>query len=349
MTRTSVCQYQDQAVESDKIQTLLKAGMAAPSAMNAQPWHFVVVTDKEQLKAIAEATPNAGMAAEAPLAIVVCGDMSKVGKDANKDFWIQDVSAASENILLAAHALGLGAVWTGTWPRQERSQKISDLLKLPDHFIPFNTIVIGYPAESPAVKDKFKAENISYNVFGGTNGSAVAVIPSTKEEGFKEFNVREDWRANGFNWLLGSGVILCAGDNQKSNAMTIGWGGIGTLWSKDAITVYVAQGRYTHEFMERSKYFTVMTFKDQKILQYMGSHSGRDGDKAKALGLHVAYTDNGTPYYEEADMVIEARIMYGRIFDEAAFKDDVPKKLYSNFPAGLHSEYIGEVVKAMKK
>lgn len=166
---------------------------------------------------------------------------------------------------------------------------------------------------------------------------------------FREFSVRDDFCENGFDWLRGPGALLCAGDKQQSNAMTIGWGAIGTLWGKDAITVYVAQSRYTHEFMERAKYFTVMTFSDRRIPDYMGTHSGRDGDKAKALGLHVAYTENGTPYYEEADMVIEARIMYDRIFDASAFKDDVPKNLYADFPAGLHSEYIGEVVKAMRK
>lgn len=170
MTRTSIRAYQDKAVESDKIETLLRAGMAAPTAMNKQPWHFIVVTDKNTLKAIAEATPNAGMAAQAPLAIVVCGDMSKAAQDANKDFWIQDVSAVSENILLAAHALGLGAVWTGTWPRMERCAKIQKLLKTPDHIVPFSTMVIGYPAENPTPKDKFKTENISYNVYGGKSG-----------------------------------------------------------------------------------------------------------------------------------------------------------------------------------
>ena len=92
-----------------------------------------------------------------------------------------------------------------------------------------------------------------------------------------------------------------------------------------------------------------MQFADVKVIQYMGKHSGRDGDKAKALGLHVAYTKNGTPYFKEADAVIECEIMYGAPFEEKNFRNDVPKKTYSNFPAGIHSMYIGEVVGAWKK
>ena len=115
------------------------------------------------------------------------------------------------------------------------------------------------------------------------------------------------------------------------------------------VTVYVAEARYTHEVIEKSDYFTIMTFKDRKVLDYMGSHSGRDGDKAAALGLHVAYTDNGTPYYEEAECVIECKIMYSQPFDPANFKDEVPHEFYDGFSAGYHSFYIGKVVKALKK
>ena len=88
--------------------------------------------------------------------------------------------------------------------------------------------------------------------------------------------------------------------------------------------------------------------KDSKVLNYMGTKSGRDGDKAQALGLHIAYTANGTPYYTEATMVIECKIMYAAPFDPQNFKSDVPKKVYGN-PAGIHSMYIGEVVNAWKK
>jgi flavin reductase (DIM6/NTAB) family NADH-FMN oxidoreductase RutF len=103
--------------------------------------------------------------------------------------------------------------------------------------------------------------------------------------------------------------------------------------------------------MDRSEYFTVMAFDvaHSNVLNYMGRQSGRDGDKAKALGLHTAYTENGTPYYTEAEMVIECRIMYAAPFDPQYFKSDAPKNMYRNFHAGVHTMYIGEVVNAWRK
>lgn len=167
-TRSSVRSYIDKPVEDGKIDTLLHAGMAAPSAVNRQPWEFVVVNDRKLLQQIAQLTPNAAMASEAPLAIVACGDMSKYKPDENRlrEFWVQDLSAATENILLQAHALGLGAVWTGTYPSEERCAAISQLLKLPEHIVPLCTIVIGYPKGEQHPKDKWNAENVSYNYFG---------------------------------------------------------------------------------------------------------------------------------------------------------------------------------------
>jgi nitroreductase len=106
----------------------------------------VVVTDRAQLKELAKANPYAGMVAKAPLAIVVCGDLKKALDGEAREFWVQDCSAATENILLAANAMGLGAVWTGTYPNQERCKDVSAILKLPNHLVPLNTIVIGYPA-----------------------------------------------------------------------------------------------------------------------------------------------------------------------------------------------------------
>jgi len=169
-------------------------------------------------------------------------------------------------------------------------------------------------------------------------------------EGLKDYDIETDFNENAFNYFMkNGGRILAAGNKEKSNAMTIGWGGLGELWGKKVVTVYVAKGRYTHQFMEESPYFTVMEFSDPNIAQYMGSHSGRDEDKAAALGLHTAYTDNGTPYYEEADAVMECRLMYKEEFRPANFTDDVPRNLYKDFKPGLHTMYIGEVVKAMKR
>ena len=165
MTRTSVRSYASRPVEREKIDTLLHAGMAAPTAMNRQPWHFVVVDDRQLLAAIAKATPNAGMAKDAPLAIVVCGDKDKFAEGGARDMWSQDVSAATENILLQAHAMGLGAVWTGTFPSEERMNAVASLLNMPDNLIPFCTVVIGYPKDDAAPKDKWSEENVSYNRF----------------------------------------------------------------------------------------------------------------------------------------------------------------------------------------
>jgi len=346
LARTSIRSYQDRPVEQDKIEKLLRAGMAAPSAVDRRPWHFIVVTDREVLNGLAQANPNAGMAARAPLAIVVCGDKTKALTRV-PDYWVQDVSAATENILLAAQGMGLGAVWTGTYPNTERVEKVAKVVNLPEHIIPFCTIVIGYPEKYQAPKDKWDEGNISYNTFGGAK-------PAVEEPArtFHEFTVTEDFMLNPFNYFTQpGGLLMCAGDKNKSNAMTIGWGALGTLWGHGTptVTVYVAEKRFTHQFMEQCEYFTIMTFKDQNVLEYMGTRSGRDGDKAAALGLHVAYTENGTPYYQEAECVIECKTMYGDDFDPEKFRDEIPNKFYSRFNAGFHSFYIGKVVKAMKK
>lgn len=161
-TRTSIRDYEARPVEKEKVEKMLRAAMAAPTAMNKQPWHFVVVDQRSVLDSLADANPNAKMLLKAPLAIVVCGDMNKVIEGGGRDFWIQDASAATENLLLAAHAMGLGAVWTGAYPSEERSKAISATLSLPDNLVPLNMIVIGYPVEHPQPKDKFKEENITF-------------------------------------------------------------------------------------------------------------------------------------------------------------------------------------------
>lgn len=186
--------------------------------------------------------------------------------------------------------------------------------------------------------------------------SSILILPMLEgasaqtENGFKEIDVLNNFELNPFSYFVDA-PILAAGGKDSYNAMTIGWGGMGTLWGRNrpVVTVYVAPGRFTHRFLEKSKYFTVMQFCDIKVIEYMGSHSGRNGDKAKALGLHVAYTRNGTPYFKEADAVIECGIMYGAPFDAKNFRNGVPKKTYRSFPAGIHSMYIGEVVGAWKK
>lgn len=165
MTRTSIRSFTDRAVSADTIEMLLRAGMAAPTAVNKQPWHFVVVNDRAKLDELGGNGRQSQMWKESPLAIVVCGDMEKAVEGPAQAFWIQDCSAATENILLAAHALGLGAVWTGCYPMEERIANVSHVLNLPENIIPLCVIVMGYPNESPAPKDKWKPENVTYNAF----------------------------------------------------------------------------------------------------------------------------------------------------------------------------------------
>ena len=165
MTRTSIRSFTDRAVSADTVEMLLRAGMAAPTAVNLQPWHFVVVNDRAKIDELGGNGRQSQMWHESPLVIVVCGNMEKAMEGVGQAFWVQDCSAATENILLAAHALGLGAVWTGCYPIEDRVANISQVLGLPEHIVPLCAIVMGYPNESPQPKDKWKPENVSYNGF----------------------------------------------------------------------------------------------------------------------------------------------------------------------------------------
>ena len=169
---------------------------------------------------------------------------------------------------------------------------------------------------------------------------------------FRDINVLEGFRCNPFQFFTPDGLLLAAGDSTQSNAMTISWGALGTLWGGlevPTVTVYVAEKRYTKQFMDRARHFSVMQMPDEHVLSYMGSHSGRNGDKALALGLHTLYTENGTPYYQEADLVLECRVLYSAPFAPERFKDDIPRKFYANFESGLHTLYIGVVERALRK
>ena len=158
----------DRLVEPEKIDRLLEAALLSPSSKNLKPWRFVVVRDRETLLKLSSAKPQgASFLKHAALAIVVCGDMSKALEGDARAFWVQDCSAATENILLAAHALGLGAVWTGLYPNMERVDAVSEVLSLTDNIIPLCTVVIGHPAEQPQPKDKWNPDNVSYNGCGG--------------------------------------------------------------------------------------------------------------------------------------------------------------------------------------
>jgi nitroreductase len=159
-TRRSVRRYKDQPVAEELVRKLLAAAMSAPSARNAQPWQFVVIDDGRILADIAEINPNAQMARQAPLGILVCGDLAL---EKSPGYWVVDCSAAVENILLAAHALGLGAVWTGVFPREERIEGLRKLLSLPDGIIAHSLVLVGYPAEQLTPQDRFRPDRIHRN------------------------------------------------------------------------------------------------------------------------------------------------------------------------------------------
>ena len=159
-TRRSIRKYTAEAVPADLVKELLVAAMSAPSASNLQPWYFVVVNERPQLDALTTVLPYGQMLKEAPLAIVVCGDCQR---QVTEGFWVQDCSAATQNILLTAHARGLGAVWLGVYPRAERVQDIRRLLGLPDQVTPLCVVSLGYPAEHKSPANRYDAARIHYN------------------------------------------------------------------------------------------------------------------------------------------------------------------------------------------
>ena len=160
-TRRSIRRFDPlRAVEDEKVEKILKAAMCAPSAMDKRPWEFVVVKDKAQLQKLGERLPNSRVANGAQLAIVVCGSLDNGLPGRCKEYWIHDCSAASMNILLAAHALGLGAVWTGVYPGEDRVAAVREIFSIPDGFMPLNVIPLGYAAENPSPKDKWNSAKI---------------------------------------------------------------------------------------------------------------------------------------------------------------------------------------------
>ncbi len=163
LTRVSVRQFTGDSISEAQLDTLLRAAMAAPSAINKQPWAFIVITDRDKIAQLGEALPYSRCSNHPAVAIIPCGDLTKAIPGEMAGFWINDVSAATENLLLAAHAMGLGAVWTGLHPDMDRAKMVQDMLGLPEHIIPLCIVPVGVPAEQPDIKDKFNPENIHFN------------------------------------------------------------------------------------------------------------------------------------------------------------------------------------------
>lgn len=162
ISRRTIRKFTSRPVDEDLVKKLLRAGLSAPSARNTRAWHFVVIDKRELLDAVAEFHQYASMIKEAPLAIAVLGDTSR--EDAF-EYVIENCSAATENILLAAHSFGLGGCWLGITPREQRMKGLSELLGLPEHLVPISLVAIGWPDEKKPGHDGFDESYISYNRF----------------------------------------------------------------------------------------------------------------------------------------------------------------------------------------
>jgi nitroreductase len=162
-TRRSIRKYTDRPVPRELVTELLRAAMSAPSAVNAQPWVFIVIDDRKILDEIPTFSPYAGMCREAPMAILVCGDTTQ---EKAPGFWVQDCSAAIQNLLLAAHDAGLGAVWTGIFPMTDRVRGFRKAFGLPDYVFPLGLVPVGYPAEKPGPQDRYREKKVYHNRYG---------------------------------------------------------------------------------------------------------------------------------------------------------------------------------------
>lgn len=156
--RKSVRKYTERPVDKEMLETLVRAGMAAPSSRDRRPWEFIIVTDRNLLDTMGDGLPLARMLKETKQAIIVCGDTIK-----SNNAWQLDCSAAAQNVLLAAESMGLGAVWTAAYPYPERMKVVRDALQLPEHIVPLTVIPVGYPVGMEKTKDKFNKKQMHYN------------------------------------------------------------------------------------------------------------------------------------------------------------------------------------------
>jgi nitroreductase len=156
-TRRSIRRYEAKEVPEEILTDLLEAGMAAPSAVARDPWHFIVLRRREYLNRLADILPHGKMLRQATAALVVCGDINRA-HDKKESYMLQDLSAAVENILLAANASGLGSCWLGVHPREERMEGIKKMFSLPEGIIPMCAIALGWPAERPEARTRFRGE-----------------------------------------------------------------------------------------------------------------------------------------------------------------------------------------------
>jgi nitroreductase len=162
LKRRSIRKYTDEAVTDEQVEMLLRAAMAAPSAGNKQPWHFVVVRDQALREAFTEFQPYSAMLREASVGILICGD-TELELELAVGYWVQDCSAATENLLIAANALGLGAVWLGITPRADWVTQTKALFGLPGNVVPLGMVSVGHPAEEKEPADRYQAERVHHD------------------------------------------------------------------------------------------------------------------------------------------------------------------------------------------
>jgi nitroreductase len=165
LSRRSIRKYKSKKVEHFKIMQILKCAQYAPSAVNKQPWHFILIDDRKIFDRIMEIHPNSRMLSTASHAILVCGDEHLQHDDG---YWIADCGAATQNILLAAHSLGIGSCWIGLYPRKQRMQAVSELMELPSHVQPFALVSLGYPEEAKSIPERFRVEKVFLNSWNKT-------------------------------------------------------------------------------------------------------------------------------------------------------------------------------------
>lgn len=161
LERRSIRKYTDKLVSKENIEQILRAGMSAPSAGNERPWQFIVLDDKSIMDGITKIHPYSQMLKEASHAIVICGDMNL--KKYNEDYWVEDCSAAAENMIIMAQELGIGSVWLGVYPTSDRVEQIKKFLNLPDNVVPFSIVSLGYPAEKKDTPDRYDSARVHWN------------------------------------------------------------------------------------------------------------------------------------------------------------------------------------------
>ena len=160
LKRRSVRKFTEESISDEMIEELLRAAMSGPSACNKKPWDFYVITNPQKLEELKASSMFTKMSS--PLAVVVCGDLSRALPLKMAEYWIQDCSAATENILLRATDLGLGAVWCGIYPQKKAIEKVQKILEIPKSQIPLNLIFIGHPAEEPDARDQYEEKRVHY-------------------------------------------------------------------------------------------------------------------------------------------------------------------------------------------